>query len=49
MDQETARTLLQEAVEPRRPRRRRRPVLWCTLLFVFLLGLGGGLVVLRLS
>ncbi len=49
MDQETARTLLQEAVEPRNARRRRRPVLWCALLLVFLLGLGGGLVVLRLS
>ena len=52
MDQETARTLLQETVEPRAPRkarRRRRPLLWCSLLLVFLLGLGGGLVVLRLS
>ncbi|QDI81569.1 DUF3971 domain-containing protein [Methylorubrum populi] len=56
MDQETARTLLQEAVEPPAPRkarravrRRRRPVLWCTLLLMFLIGLGSGLVVLRLS
>ncbi|MER2250195.1 AsmA-like C-terminal region-containing protein [Methylorubrum podarium] len=53
MDQETARTLLQQAVETPAPRearrRRRRPVLWCALLLVFLLGLGGGLVVLRLS
>ncbi|KQQ07150.1 YhdP family protein [Methylorubrum extorquens] len=53
MDQETARTLLQQAVEAPAPRkarrRRRRPVLWCALLLVFLLGLGGGLVALRLS
>ncbi|WP_232628630.1 AsmA-like C-terminal region-containing protein [Methylobacterium sp. Leaf118] len=54
MDQETARTLLQDAVEaaPLRGRQRtarRRPVLWCTVLLVFLVGLGSGLAVFRLS
>ncbi|MEH3116869.1 MAG: DUF3971 domain-containing protein [Methylorubrum populi] len=53
MDQETARTLLQEAVEstppPKARRRRRRPLLWSAMLLVFLFGLGGGLVFLRLS
>ena len=53
MDQETARTLLQDAVEtasPRKPvRRRRRPLLWGAVLLVFLMGLGTGLVLLRLS
>ena len=61
MDQETARTLLQDAVEPAveaapprerlrpAPRRRRRPILWCATLLVFLVGLGTGLAVLRLS
>ncbi len=56
MDQETARTLLRQAVgeaasapAPKARRRRRRPLLWGAMLLVFLLGLGGGLVVLRLS
>ncbi|WP_342150141.1 AsmA-like C-terminal region-containing protein [Methylorubrum sp. SB2] len=52
MDQETARTLLQEAVEPapcKAVRRRRRPLLWSAAVLVFLLGLGSGLAFLRLS
>lgn len=52
MDQETARTLLQEAVEPapcKGVRRRRRPLLWGAVVLVFLLGLGSGLGYLRLS
>lgn len=52
MDQETARTLLQEAVEPascKAVRRRRRPLLWSAVVLVFLSGLGTGLAYLRLS
>lgn len=51
MDQETARTLLQEAVEPApcKAVRRRRPLLWSAVVVVFLLGLGTGLAFLRLS
>ncbi|GJE28216.1 DUF3971 domain-containing protein [Methylobacterium organophilum] len=59
MDQETARTLLREAVAgpctptaPEPSRRRRRPVLWCTLAFTLLLCLtllGTAWAVLRLT
>ncbi|CAO4169863.1 DUF3971 domain-containing protein [Methylorubrum populi] len=53
MDQETARTLLQAAVEkappPCKAPRRRRPLLWGAMLLVFLVGLSSGLLVLRLS
>lgn len=71
MDQETARSLLREAVSgiDRQPapadkplkasrqvkppkavkRRRRRPLLWTTIVLVFLIGLGTGLALLRIS
>ena len=52
MDQDTARTLLQQAVSgapARAARRRRRPILWSVVGLVALLGLGTGLAVLRLS
>ena len=60
MDHDTAKGLLAQAVsggapkpdEPARGKpvvRRRRPILWCAVALVFVLGLGSGLAVLRLS